>query len=174
MDPTERRLADLERRVERLEDGGLPREPRSAGGDALELLARLRAGVGGGERTGTIVYAGAAGFGEREYLFAQEHETADLAGADWTAAAGALEALGSPARLALLAALLDGPLKRTELQAIIGAGSTGQLYHHLRELQAAGLLKQPERGVYEFAAPAVVPLLTIVAAALDLGDRGQP
>jgi hypothetical protein len=174
MNPIEQRLAELERRVERLEGDPRPSALRAAAGDSdpLDLIARLRAGLAGTGRSGAVVYAGAAGFGEREYLWAKEHGTADLAGADWAGAAGTLESLGSPARLALVAALLDGPLRRADLQAALGESSTGQLYHHLRELQAARLVLQRERGLYELAGHAVVPLLAIVAAALDLGTGG--
>ena len=64
-------------------------------------------------------------------------------------------------------------VSRAELQEALGDTSTGHLYHHLRELQAAGLIAQRRRGEYEIAPQAPVPLLVIVAAALDLG-AGEP
>ena len=89
--------------------------------------------------------------------------------ADPAAIASVLGSLGSPARLALLTTLVAGPRSRPELQDALGESSTGQLYHHLRDLQAAGLIHQPKRGRYEIAAHTVVPLLTILAAAGDVG-----
>ncbi|MCG5217717.1 winged helix-turn-helix domain-containing protein [Streptosporangium sp. KLBMP 9127] len=73
-------------------------------------------------------------------------------------------------RLALLAALVGGPRSRAELQETLGGeSSTGHLYHHLRELQRAGLITQRRRGAFEVVARAVIPLLAILAAALDAG-----
>jgi len=59
-----------------------------------------------------------------------------------------------------------------ELQEALGrdqeAATSGHLYHHLRELQAARLITQRRRGEYELAAQAVIPILTILAAALHV------
>jgi DNA-binding transcriptional ArsR family regulator len=60
------------------------------------------------------------------------------------------------------------------LQEALGDTSTGHLYHHLRELQAAGLVQQRRRGEYELVPHAMVPLLVVVAAALDLGADSVP
>jgi DNA-binding transcriptional ArsR family regulator len=198
----EQRVAELERRVAGLEtrpagsasaatggaaDGARARSLRAA---TVTLLDRLRESIGasdgasngasdgsaGGERaddpTGTIAYAGAVGVGEHEYAWAMGHGVADLVALDWSPARRVLECLGSPARLALLGTLVRGPRSRIELQEALGETSTGHLYHHLRELQSAGLLHQRRRGTYELPAQAMVPLLVIVAAALDLG--GEP
>jgi len=182
-DSTELRIAALERRVEQLETAaargsGGSGTGRAAGSEALGLLDRLREqraeASGEPTETGSITYAGAAGFGRREYQWVMEHRVQDLAAADWAAAAGTLESLGSPARLALLAALLGAPRTRTQLQEVLGESSTGHLYHHLRVLQTAGLLAQPRRGEYELTPRAVIPLLTIIAATSDLDTGGQP
>ncbi len=189
MDTTEQRLAALERRVERLETApATQRKERAAGGSTgdapLRLLDRLREHVGGTgdgqasgplEATGAIAYAGAVGRGGREYLWAKQHPVRDLVSAERSGTAAAvLECLGSPARLALLTAVLGTTRTRAQLQEVLGeTTSTGHLYHHLRGLQAAGLLVQPRRGEYELAAHALVPLLTVIAAALDLSAGGD-
>ncbi|WP_329086849.1 helix-turn-helix domain-containing protein [Streptosporangium sp. NBC_01469] len=187
MDTTEQRLAALEGRVERLEaTPATQRKERAAGrstGDApLRLLDRLREHIGGAdeqapgplEATGAIAYAGAVGRDGREYLWAKQHPVRDLVGAERSGTAAVLECLGSPARLALLTAVLGTTRTRAQLQEVLGeTTSTGHLYHHLRGLQAAGLLIQPRRGEYELAAHALVPLLTIIAATLDLGAGGD-
>lgn len=156
VDSTEQRLAALEERVAALEAG-------------RTLVNHLRERVADGK----IGYAGSVGFGGREYAWTKDHVATDVLAADWTLAARTLESLGSPARLALLAALLQAPRTRAELHHALGDTSTGHLYHHLRELQAAGLIAQRRRGEYEIAAQVPIPLLTIVAAALDLGS-GEP
>jgi DNA-binding transcriptional ArsR family regulator len=155
----ERRLDDLERRVAALEQ-----HPPA---DALALVNRLR------ERGGGLAYLGAAQLDDREYVWAQQHQVDTLVDGDWSAAAPILGSLASPARLALLAALVAAPRNRADLQDALGESSTGQLYHHLRELQSAGLIHQPRRGQYEIAAHTVIPLLTILAAAADIGG-GEP
>ncbi|MFI9549987.1 helix-turn-helix domain-containing protein [Nonomuraea endophytica] len=161
----EDRLAALEQRVERLEARQAAGPPVMAS-SALELLRHLR----GRAEEGAVAYAGAAFLGGGEYMWAGEHDVADLMAADWAAAAPVLESMGSPPRLALLAALAGGPRSRAELhEALGGETSSGHLYHHLRELQNAGLIGQQGRGTYAVVPRAVIPLLAILAAALDLG-----
>lgn len=174
----EDRLAALEQRMERLEEqqaGASPTaERRTAASSSLELLQRLQGQAAASGSAGTVAYAGAAFLGDGEYVWAGEHEVADLMATDWTAAATALEAMGSPPRLALLAALVGGPRSRAELQeALGGESSTGHLYHHLRELQRAGLIMQRRRGAYEVVSRAVIPLLAILAAALDVSPGSR-
>ncbi|MFI0409129.1 hypothetical protein [Actinomadura sp. 3N508] len=176
----EERIAELERRMARLEEPPSERpspanpSPRPSADASLNLLdlirARAGAGRGDGRGTGTIMYGGSVTFDDREYVWAMEHAADEVAGARWAAAASLLERLGSAPRLALLAALLRGPRTRRELQEALGETSTGHLYHHLKDLQGAGLLVRPGRGEYAIAPHAVVPLMTIVAVATDLGS----
>lgn len=86
-------------------------------------------------------------------------------GLDWATLAPRLAALGHPVRLALLQALLAGPQQTTALAALPGLGTTGQLYHHLRELQAANWLHSPQRGVYALRDERLIPLLAVLTAA---------
>lgn len=171
----EERLAALERRMDRLEKQHAKASPSASGREpaassALELVRLFRERAAESGTAGTVSYGGAAFAGGHEYLWTGEHQVDDLMAADWTAAAAALESMGSPPRLALLGALVGGPRTRAELQeALGGESSTGHLYHHLRELQRTGLIGQRRRGTYEVTARAVIPLLTILAAALDLG-----
>ena len=87
----------------------------------------------------------------------------------WEEAAAVLAALGNPVRLEIVRRLLLGGETVQELQEIPGLGTTGQLYHHLRDLQAAGLVTQRRRGRYGVAADKVVPALIITAAAANMG-----
>jgi DNA-binding transcriptional ArsR family regulator len=84
----------------------------------------------------------------------------------WSAASSALAALAHPVRLELLKMILGGKRTSHELQELEGLGTTGQLYHHLKELQTAGWLKAESRGTYRVVAERVIPLLAIVLAAL--------
>ncbi|MGW2472607.1 ArsR/SmtB family transcription factor [Streptomyces sp. NPDC001665] len=84
---------------------------------------------------------------------------------DWSEAAASFAALGHPVRLALLREVLGGLRTAAELAALDGVGTTGQVYHHLRQLTSAGWLHSPERGRYEIPAGRVVPLLVVLTAA---------
>lgn len=185
----EDRLAALEQRMDRLEEHQARASTRATAerpttsSSSLGLLQYVQERVAesaaaSGTAVGTVAYAGAAFLGGGEYIWAGEHEVADLMATDWTAAAMALESMGSPPRLALLTALVGGPRSRAELQeALGGESSSGHLYHHLRELQRAGLIMQRRRGTYEIVSRAVIPLLAVLAAALDVspGPRtGDP
>jgi len=90
---------------------------------------------------------------------------ADLLAADWPACAGRLAALGHPVRLAILRRALDGEAPATVLQQAAGATTTGQFYHHLRELTAAGWLVAQRRGVYAVPPGRFGPILVAVSLA---------
>jgi hypothetical protein len=68
-------------------------------------------------------------------------------------------------RLLLLREILQGARTTSELAAHERLGTTGQLYHHLRQLVAAGWLRTTARGQYRVPGERVVPLLTVLAAA---------
>jgi hypothetical protein len=51
---------------------------------------------------------------------------------------------------------------------LLGQPSTGQLFHHLKELLAAGIVHQPQRGTYSLRLAHVIPLLTMISAACDV------
>ena len=83
----------------------------------------------------------------------------------WDTAADPLTALGHPVRLNILRAVLAGQHVTAEIASTGGLGTTGQLYHHLRQLQAAGWLRPAGRGRYEIPPARIIPLLAIVTAA---------
>lgn len=85
--------------------------------------------------------------------------TAALLETDWSEQAAALAALGHPVRLELLRHILSGVHATAELADVASLGTTGQLHHHLRQLVAAGWVRQSGRGSYEVPAARVVPLL---------------
>jgi DNA-binding transcriptional ArsR family regulator len=169
------RLDQLERRIARLEgrlDDGAAPERAQRGADAL--LAALHAWRREGaeqSHPGMVGYAGhVAG---RELIWARQVPLAELLAADWGPVAGILESLGSQPRLALLGALLrDGRRTNGDLQEALvasqGETTSGQLYHHLRALQGAGLIMQRRRGEYDLVPQAVVPILAILAAAMNV------
>lgn len=83
-----------------------------------------------------------------------------------------LSALAHPARVEIVRALLArGGRPATALQEAAGLGSTGQLYHHLKALTAAGVVEQDKRGSYRLRPAAVVPVLVLLTAASDVAGQ---
>ncbi|MGC5014149.1 ArsR/SmtB family transcription factor [Streptosporangium sp. DT93] len=84
--------------------------------------------------------------------------------------AAVLAAAGHPARFEILQLLVVGPRAVADLQTELALASPGQLYHHLKTLASAGLVEQPERGVYRVPPHAIFPVLALAAAATDVTE----
>lgn len=100
--------------------------------------------------------------GEREYRWQREKAAEDLLMQDDAQVARVLAVLGNRQRLALLKAVLDAPGSATDLVKRADLTSSGQAYHHLNTLAAAGLIRSAERGQFMFVghqAPAFLMLL---------------
>ncbi|MFI6106793.1 ArsR/SmtB family transcription factor [Streptomyces sp. NPDC051310] len=161
----EERVRELERRMAALEAGGRDVPPAGEGDFwALEgLKARL---AEAGAADGGVLFTGAVRLptGERyewQYGVPTERQFAD----DWSEAAESFAALGHPVRLRLLREIAGGRRTAAELAALEEIGTTGQIYHHLRQLTGAGWLHTAGRGRYEVPPGRVVPLLAALAAA---------
>jgi len=169
------RMSDLERRVALLEGHRGERPPSPiVDSETFWALARLA------ERTGpefeqngvagSLLYAGRATTpGGGDLIWQAEHPLPGVLAEGWEEAAAVLAALGSPVRLEIIRRLLMGGETIQELQEIPDLGTSGQLYHHLRDLQAAGLVTQRRRGRYGVATDKVIPALIIIAAAANMG-----
>jgi Helix-turn-helix domain len=159
------RVAGLEARVARLEGAPTsvrvgPAEPDAETFWALEGLKDRTAEPGAVLFTGQVTLP----TGEH-YEWQQAHPVADLLADDWSQGTAALAALAHPVRLLLLGEILQGARTAGELGAHERLGTTGQLYHHLRQLVAAGWLRSTTRGQYAVPGERVVPLLVVLAAA---------
>ncbi|WP_199565676.1 ArsR/SmtB family transcription factor [Spongiactinospora rosea] len=88
--------------------------------------------------------------------------------------AAVLAAAGHPARFQILQSLVAGPKPVADLQTELALASPGRLYHHLKTLASAGLVEQPERGVYRVPAHAIFPVLALAAAAIDVAQGATP
>jgi DNA-binding transcriptional ArsR family regulator len=157
----EKRVTDLEARLRRPE----PSVPDAAATDAgvLWALEGLRARV---EEPGAVLLVGHVRLPDGRSAHWQEAAgTEDLLGADWAAGAEVLAALGHPVRLRLLQRVLAGVATVHELTQTEGVGTSGQVYHHLRQLTAAGWLRALGGGRYEVPVARVVPLLAVILGA---------
>jgi len=153
------RLAELEARVAELEKrlGGVP-VPQSGQGD-LWVLDGLKERLGG--QSG-VVYAGVLHTERGPWEWQFGHLADDLLEADietLRVRAEHLGALGHPARLAILAAVLQGHDRVGDLGERLDLGTSGQVYHHVKALTAAGWLRSAARGRVEVPGERVVPVL---------------
>ncbi len=83
---------------------------------------------------------------------------------DWSRWASSLAALGNPVRLLLLQQIVRGNNTVSALSEVDGLGTSGQIYHHLRQLTAEGWLHSPSRGIFALPPTRVVALLEILVA----------
>ena len=79
-----------------------------------------------------------------------------------------LSVLGSEVRLGILQILFRGPKTAAELVAEMKFGTTGQAYHHLRELERAGYVEQ-RAGQWHFQMGVGRVYLTALSLAADAG-----
>jgi hypothetical protein len=161
------RIAELERRVaaleRHLEHDQVPASTVDVADDerfwALHALQKRLDPPGG------VVFTGAVNLPPGEHLVWQwGNTTADLLDRDWASAAPRLAALAHPVRIELLRYILRGVRSTAELAGLEVMGTTGQLYHHLNQLTAAGWLHQTGRGRYAVPVERVVPLLVVLSA----------
>lgn len=174
------RVADLETaavagRAGRVaSDDARPADPApTLDADTFWALEALRARLPGPEADvavpgGAVVFTGIADTanGRAEWQYGQT--TAALVESDEGTdeiVATQLAALGSPARVRLMRELLLGRDTVADLVALEGFGTTGQVYHHVRTLTAAGWLRSAGRSRFAVPPERVIPLLVILAAA---------
>lgn len=179
----ERRLADLGERLAALErvPAGAPTDPARPGMAAAPPRFKSAGAEGpvsaGADDEPEFAYSGRVRFGGQLLYIQQQGRLADVMNANPDRVAKVFAALASPARIILVRALLDGPRTSQELRQELDDPSVGQLYHHLKELLAAGLVVQPGRSVYALPRGSQISLcLQIIAAAsmLPAGLATQP
>jgi DNA-binding transcriptional ArsR family regulator len=131
-------------------------------------------GEGPGGEQASFYYSGQGWFGRNRMMIQQRARLSDVLDAEPEPVAKVFAALSSPARIVLLRALLDGPRTSQQLRAELDDPSVGQLYHHLRELLAAGLIIQPGRSLYAIPRGAEITLCIEIVAALHMSAVSRP
>lgn len=160
----EARLSAVEHALESLRSSGeLATGAAASSEDALWALDGLRQRAHDG---GAVVYAGtvelpACGMSQWQYTLPSK----TIFGHDWAEHAATLAALGSPVRLQILREVLNGASTAAALVESLDTGTSGQIYHHLKELTANGWLVSERRAVYQVPTARIVPLLAILVAA---------
>jgi len=160
----ERQMSELTRRMSSLEQAAPQAGPAPAVGAQAKQPGPPRAEPG----EATVGYSGAGQFGPDRVLIAQRATLSQVLAADPEGVTRVFAGLANPARLTLLRALVAGPLSSQQLREVLDDPSVGQLYHHLRELLAAGLVIQPSRSVYAIPQGKVVAVCVAIRAAADL------
>jgi hypothetical protein len=161
------RLEAFEARLRRLERPTTERR-RAAGADRTWVLEGLRArwkapGARSRGEAGVLAYAGIVQTREgARYQWQGEHRVDRIVATGWDELAAGFAALGHRVRLQLLKAILLGTHEIGKLRKMPGMGTTGQIYHHLRDLQATGWVRQPERNRYVVVPDRVVCVLLMV------------
>lgn len=131
-------------------------------------------GDGPGSERASFSYSGQGWFGKNRMVIQQRARLSDILDAEPEPVAKVFAALASPARIVLLRALLDGPRTSQQLRGELDDPSVGQLYHHLRELLAAGLVVQPGRSLYAIPRGAEIALCIEIMAALQMSAVSRP
>ncbi len=135
--------------------------PTGATAETFWILEGLEQRVG----PRAVAYAGSLVRDDGPVRWQLTHDSEQLVELDWTTLAPALSALGHPARLRILQLIArreaDTAADLADTQSL---GSTGQIYHHLRQLVAAGWLRATTKGRHEVPPERLVPLLVVLAA----------
>ncbi|MCD0175658.1 winged helix-turn-helix transcriptional regulator [Deinococcus sp. 14RED07] len=130
---------------------------------AVNELQRRAAGT-----PGRIAFAGMVATPSADpHLWQQEADVTQLMRLDWASHSRTLEALSHPVRLRILQAILGGAHTVQEFALLPSMGTTGQIYHHLRELLAVDWIRANRRNHYEITPNRVVPLLVAMLSSLN-------
>lgn len=162
-----RRLADqvaeLAERVARLEHAQ----------QAAPEIGSVLQGLGDDPGDGTVTYRGSGPWGDSSVAWILTRRWPELTTAPLESPARVLAALAHPSRLRIVTELVGGETTTAELVARLGFTTTGQLFHHLKELLAVGVVHQPRRGAYALRPQHVVALLAVISAAIDLSPPAE-
>ena len=161
------RIEELTERVARLE-ASRPSPPQRDTSLVQELLGALEGSGTDDPGRPAVVYAGAGPWEDGTVAWQIVRRWDEVRESSGEATARVLNALASRTRLRIMAFLLDGPASTGELAKGLDQPSSGQLFHHLKELMAAGVIHQPVRGTYAVSRDHAVPLLAVLSAAADL------
>jgi ArsR family transcriptional regulator, arsenate/arsenite/antimonite-responsive transcriptional repressor len=124
---------------------------------------------------GMLTYGGAVQFAGKPQQIQRQQLLAPLFEMSPEVLAQVFAALANPHRIIILRLLYQGSRTSQQLQEALGMSSAGQLYHHLKELLALGLIVQHSRSAYSLDPAKVITICValMVAAHLTIPGRGQ-
>lgn len=165
----ESRLHDIERRLAALEAASSSADVGSVAAtnpDIWWILQGLRDRIG--QSRGLVSWAGRVETDDGPLEWQMLRDVDDLLDLDEHSIqepADRLAALGHPTRLAIIAAIINGTTKVSELTEAVGLTTTGQLYHHLNTLISAGWVRFVRRGRVEMLPERHIPALVAMGVA---------
>lgn len=162
-------VADLVDRVALLESAGSRTRlgPRSVP-PSVDVAAT--GGSGDLSGNGRVGYSGTGPWEGSSVAWRTERGWDDVIALAADPVARVLTALANDIRLRIVGELVSGPAGTGELAARLQVATSGQLFHHLKELLGAGVIHQPRRGVYALRPQHVLPLLAVISAAGDIAS----
>jgi hypothetical protein len=122
---------------------------------------------------GVLSCEGSVQFAEQDVHWRQRLALQSIFAASPELLAQLFAALSSPHRVIILRTLCEGPRTSQQLQELLGMGSAGQLYHHLKELLATGLILQRGRSAYTIEPTKVIPVCIALMMAFCLTTPDQ-
>ena len=131
---------------------------------------------GQGGDTGRITYLGVFASGGNQSNWVKKDVSGNelLELAENGTAKSVLACIGSQEKLNILTALLRKPSNVAQLVEKCGFGSTGQIYHHLKPLLAADLVREMsgghQKGYYEVVPHRVQGIVMILCGIADLTE----
>ena len=139
-----------------------------------DLMAELCEKTAVDNSSGSIIYMGVYSSGGRQSNWIRKNVETDslLKLIESNAAAKVLACIGSNERLNMLMALLRSPKTAAQLVEQCGYNTTGQVYHHLKPLLAADLVKEDDdrRGRYIIQPHRVQGIIMLLAGISDMLD----
>jgi DNA-binding transcriptional ArsR family regulator len=161
----ESRLALLEQAMITLQSENARREPPTLIASEEDAFWALEGLTARSPEGGAVLYLGTlelpvGGAVQWQYGISAK----ELFEQDWSEQAHRLAALGHPIRLQILQAVLHGDTTVAQLVEKLDAGTSGQIYHHLKELTSSGWLASSRRGAHEVPSTRIVPLMAILTA----------
>lgn len=124
--------------------------------------------------SGLVTYMGVFSSGGRQANWIKNEVNADdlLRAVEDRTPERVLACIGSNERLNILIALLKKPMTVAEIVKKCGFGSTGQAYHHMKPLLAAGIIAEGEegagKGVYVVRFDKVRGIIMLLAGICEL------
>ena len=124
--------------------------------------------------SGLVTYMGVFSSGSRQANWIKNEVNADdlLRAVEDRTPERVLACIGSNERLNILIALLKKPMTVAEIVKKCGFGSTGQAYHHMKPLLAAGIIAEGEegagKGVYVVRFDKVRGIIMLLAGICEL------
>jgi DNA-binding transcriptional ArsR family regulator len=167
-------VASLEARITAVEAQLVASGDTGTAASARQLSSSLDESVlTSGKIQGMFSIVGSLLIEEQRYNMRVREQVNSFFAAQPEQIAQVIAAVGNPHRVTLLRALYQGPRTALQLQEELAMGSVGQLYHHLKELVAAGLVIQSRRSTYSIAPAKMMWISLLFMVAFHLMPPAQ-